>query len=62
MTDKTIARISKKEVPEFLVKALAEANGICPGCFGKKVLPARIQWTDGRPCSIEERPCPLCQP
>lgn len=53
---------SKKEVPESLVKALAEANGICSACFGKKVLPALIQWTDGRPCSIEERACPLCQP
>lgn len=49
-------------LPEAHLKALAEANGICPACFGKKVLPARIQYRDGRPCSIEERPCPLCQP
>lgn len=54
--------MAEKVVPDSIKRALAEANGICSACYGKKVLPARVQYRDGRPCSIEERPCPLCQP
>jgi hypothetical protein len=50
------------EVPKHLVEALAGANGMCPACLGKKKLPARIQFRDGRPCTVEDRPCPVCQP
>lgn len=32
---------------------------LCEACNGTKKVMARVQYRDGRPCSMEERPCPL---
>jgi hypothetical protein len=32
---------------------------LCDVCHGTKKALARIQYSDGRTCKMEERPCPL---